>query len=47
MFDMDNDGILSLTEAKKFFALVLDLNYKLPRDRVTFRKIMKILDVDD
>ena len=47
MFDLDNDGILSLIEAKKFFAIVLDLDYKLPRDRVTFRKIMKVLDVDD
>jgi hypothetical protein len=47
MFDLDNDGILNLIEAKKFFAIVLDLNYKKPSDRVTFRKIMKILDVDD
>ena len=47
MFDLDNDGILNLLEAKKFFAIVLDLNYKKPSDRVTFRKIMKVLDIDD
>lgn len=47
MFDLDNDGILNLVQAKRFFALVLDLDFKLPRDRVTFRKIMKILDLDD
>jgi len=47
MFDLDNDGILNLLEAKKFFSIVLDLNYKKPSDRVTFRKIMKVLDVDD
>ncbi len=47
MYDSDNDGILNLIEAKRFFAIVLDLNYKLPSDRVTFRKIMKVLDVDN
>lgn len=38
---------MNLIEAKRFFAIVLDLNYKLPSDRVTFRKIMKVLDVDN
>jgi len=35
-----------LEEAKLFFAMLLELNYALPKDRVTFRKIMKLVDVD-
>jgi hypothetical protein len=43
----EGSEVLKLEQAKKFFALILDLNYKKERDRNTFRKIMKIVDLDN
>lgn len=38
---------MTLEEAKEFFALVLDLNFKKSKDRATFRKIMKLVDIEN
>lgn len=39
-------GYLDLMQAKMFFALIFDLNYHHAKDRATFRKIMRLVDVD-
>lgn len=44
MFDKNQKEYLDLDEAKKFFELVLDFNYKTKEGRTKFRKIMGILD---
>jgi two pore calcium channel protein, plant len=46
-FDEDKKGHLTLPEAKEFFALVLDLNFRKSKDRATFRKIMKLVDIEN
>ena len=43
-FDTDQKGYLTLSEAKQFFATLLDLKYSRSRDRATFRKILKVID---
>ena len=35
---------MTITESKKFFAFVMDLNYKLKDDRESFKSIMKFID---
>lgn len=47
LYDQDERGYLTLPEAKKFFALILDLNYKKRKDRTAFKKIMQVVDPDD
>lgn len=37
---------MDLVTAKKFFAQILDLKYTKSKDRATFRKIMKLVDVE-
>jgi two pore calcium channel protein len=44
MNDMDKKGYLKLTEIKKFFSQVLNLDYKKEDDRISFKKIMRIVD---
>jgi hypothetical protein len=44
MYDEGAKGYLELNEAKKFFAIILDLNYNQLKDRETFRKILCIID---
>ena len=46
LFDKQKIGVLHIEEAKKFFALVLELDYSIPNDRMTFRKVMKIVDLN-
>jgi len=46
MFDKNQKEYLDLDEAKRFFELVLDLNYKTKAGRVKFKKIVAILVVD-
>ena len=46
LYDPHDKGFLSVREAKKFFALVLDLDYKDRKDRTAFKKIMKVVDPD-
>lgn len=46
LFDKKKIGVLHIEEAKKFFALVLELDYSIPNDRMTFRKVMKIVDLN-
>ena len=46
MFDKNQKEYLDLDEAKKFFELVLDFNYKKKEGRAKFRKIMSIIDSD-
>jgi hypothetical protein len=45
-YDRDKKGYLSLSEAKSFFSMLLELDFKKANDRVTFRKIMLLVDVD-
>lgn len=45
--DTGAKGYLTLQESKKFFAILLDLKYKRAKDRVTFRKIMKLVDIEN
>jgi hypothetical protein len=45
-YDTSNRGVLQTDEAKKFFALILDLDYRNPNDRTTFRKVMKVVDIE-
>jgi hypothetical protein len=35
---------LTIDESKKFFALVMDLNYAIKQDRQTYKNIMKYVD---
>ena len=35
---------MSIEEAKKFFAIVLDLKYNRKKDQITFRRIIRIMD---
>ena len=35
---------MTISESKKFFAFVMDLNYKLKDDRESFKSIMKHID---
>lgn len=46
-FDRGKKGYLNLSETKTFFALIFELDYMKSKDRVTFRKIMKLVDVDN
>ena len=47
LYDKNDSGVLDIEQAKKFFALIFDLNYKEPNDRTMFRKIMIVVDVDN
>ena len=46
IYDTSGRGELQIDEAKKFFALILDLDFRNPNDRITFRKVMKIVDIE-
>ena len=46
MFDKNQKEYLDLDEAKKFFELVLDFNYKTKEGRAKFRKIIAIVDTE-
>ena len=46
-YDKNSKGYLTVDESKQFFAVLLDLNYDLSKDRVTFWKIMKVVDVEN
>lgn len=43
-YDQEEKGFLTISESKKFFAFVMDLNYKLKDDRESFKSIMKYID---
>lgn len=45
-YDIGRKGYLNLDECKKLFAMLLDLKYTRARDRVTFKKILKLIDID-
>lgn len=45
-YDKGNKGYLDLAETKKLFAMLLDLKWTRNRDRVTFKKIIKLIDID-
>ena len=45
--DVGAKGYLTLQECKKFFAILLELNYTKAKDRVTFRKIIKLVDIEN
>jgi Ca2+-binding EF-hand superfamily protein len=47
LYDKNDSGVLDIEQAKKFFALIFDLNYKESNDRTMFRKIMTVVDVDN
>lgn len=38
---------MTLVETKQFFAALLELDYSVPKHRATFRKIMKMIDIDN
>lgn len=44
-FDREKKGYLDLSQAKTFLKALLDLNYTKPKDRITFRKFMKLVDL--
>jgi hypothetical protein len=46
MFDKNQKEFLDLDEAKRFFELVLDFNYKTKEGRAKLRKIMTIVDTE-
>lgn len=46
IYDTSGRGELQIDEAKKFFALILDLDFRNPNDRITFRKVLKIVDIE-
>jgi two pore calcium channel protein len=46
MFDKNQKEFLDLGEAKRFFELVLDFNYKTKEGRAKLRKIMTIVDTE-
>ena len=46
-YDTGAKGYLTLEECKKFFGLLLELNYNKAKDRVTFRKVMKLVDMEN
>jgi hypothetical protein len=46
-YDKGQKGYLTLVECKKFFAMLLELDYSKAKDRVTFRKILKLVDIDN
>ena len=46
-YDKGLKGFLTLNECKKFFAMLLELDYNKAKDRVTFRKILKLVDIDN
>lgn len=46
-YDTGAKGYLTLEECKKFFAMLLELKYTRAKDRVTFRKIMKLVDIEN
>ena len=45
-YDEDEKGFLTITQAKKFFAYVIPLNFKLEQDRQSFKNIMTMVDPD-
>jgi len=47
IYDKSGRGELQLDEAKKFFALILDLDFKNTNDRTTFYKVMKVVDIEN
>ena len=46
-FDTEGKGYLTISQARKFFAVTLDLNYKLKSHQKIFRKTLKHLDVEE
>lgn len=46
-YDRGQKGFLTLEECKKFFAMLLELDYNKAKDRATFRKIVKLIDIDN
>ena len=46
-YDEDNKGYLTIRQARKFFATILDLDYKHKSHRNTFVKILKIIDPEE
>jgi len=46
-FDTEGKGYLTISQARKFFALTLDLNFKYKSHQRIFRKTLKHLDVEE
>ena len=46
MFDKNQKEYLDLDEAKRFFELVLDFNYKTKEGRAKFRTIIALVDTE-
>lgn len=44
VFDEDKNGYLDLMELKRFFSFLLDLDFRKPEHKITFRKAMAIID---
>ena len=46
-YDKDAKGYLTISQARKFFATTLDLNFKYKSHQKIFRKTLKHLDVEE
>ena len=44
--DREKKGFLDLEQAKKFMSTLFELDYTQNSDRITFRKFLKIVDVN-
>lgn len=47
VYDTEKKGYLDLKQTKQFLGLLLELDYKLPTDKVKFRKVMKVIDINN